>query len=77
MTPQARYCAIRGGDYVVTGEQTATTPEEGTCTLPGDACLRRARAVRGPLSLTGCRRPQCLEPLVRMMYGHHLLGYGW
>jgi putative hemolysin len=35
VTPQARYCAIRGGDYVVTREQTATSPEEGTCTLPG------------------------------------------
>jgi putative hemolysin len=35
VTPQARYCAIRGGDYVVTREQTATTPEEGSCTLPG------------------------------------------
>jgi putative hemolysin len=36
VTPQARYCAIRGGDYVVTHEQAATTPEEGTCTLPGE-----------------------------------------
>lgn len=35
VTPQARYCAIRGGDYVVTRQATATTPEEGTCTLPG------------------------------------------
>jgi putative hemolysin len=39
ITPQARYCAIRGGDYVVTREQTATTPEQGSCTLPGEpAC---------------------------------------
>ena len=37
VTPQARYCAIRGGDYVVTREQAATTPEEGTCTLPGES----------------------------------------
>ncbi len=36
ITPQARYCAIRGGDYVVTHEQTATMPEQGTCTLPGE-----------------------------------------
>ncbi len=36
VTPEARYCAIRGGDYVVTREQTATTPEAGTCTLPGE-----------------------------------------
>jgi putative hemolysin len=36
VTPQARYSAIRGGDYVVTHEQAATTPEEGTCTLPGE-----------------------------------------
>jgi len=33
-TPQARYCAIRGGDYAVTRQETATTPEAGTCTLP-------------------------------------------
>jgi len=39
VTPQARYCAIRGGDYIVTREQTATSAEEGTCTLPGEpAC---------------------------------------
>jgi putative hemolysin len=36
VTPQARYCAIRGGDYAVTSEQTATTPEQGACTLPGE-----------------------------------------
>jgi hypothetical protein len=35
VTPQARYCAIRGGAYVVTREQTATSPEEGSCALPG------------------------------------------
>ena len=35
-TPQARYCAIRGGDYTVTEEAMATTPETGTCTLPGE-----------------------------------------
>jgi putative hemolysin len=35
-TTQARYCAIRGGDYVVTRQATATTPEQGTCTLPGE-----------------------------------------
>jgi putative hemolysin len=35
VTPQARYCAIRGGDYVVTRQETATTPEAGRCTLPG------------------------------------------
>jgi putative hemolysin len=35
VTPQARYCAIRGGDYAVTRAPTATTPEEGACTLPG------------------------------------------
>ncbi|MGH6901820.1 MAG: putative hemolysin [Geminicoccaceae bacterium] len=34
-TPQARYCAIRGGGYVVTRQETSTTPEAGTCTLPG------------------------------------------
>ena len=33
-TPQARYCAIRGGAYVITGQQSATAPEAGTCTLP-------------------------------------------
>lgn len=41
VTPQARYCAIRGGDYAVTRRQTAetpeqaATPEQGSCTLPG------------------------------------------
>jgi putative hemolysin len=39
VTPQARYCAIRGGDYAITRPQTATAPEAGTCTLPGEpAC---------------------------------------
>jgi putative hemolysin len=39
ITPQARYCAIRGGAYAVTREQTAAMPEEGTCALPGEpAC---------------------------------------
>lgn len=39
VTPQARYCAIRGGDYVVTREPTAAASEEGTCALPGEpAC---------------------------------------
>ena len=39
VTPQARYCAIRGGDYEVTREPTATLPEQGSCTLPGEpAC---------------------------------------
>jgi putative hemolysin len=36
VTPQARYRAIRGGDYAVTSEPTATTPEAGTCTLPDE-----------------------------------------
>jgi putative hemolysin len=36
ITPQARYCAIRGGDYVVMREQTTTAPEQGSCTLPGE-----------------------------------------
>jgi len=36
ITPQARYCTIRGGDYAVTAEPTAATPEAGTCTLPGE-----------------------------------------
>ena len=43
VTPQARYCAIRGGDYVVTRMQTAGG-EQGTCTLPGEppeVCARR------------------------------------
>jgi hypothetical protein len=39
VTPQARYCAIRGGAYVVTREQTEAAPEQGSCTLPGEpAC---------------------------------------
>jgi putative hemolysin len=36
LTPQARYCAIRGGDYAVTRRETDAPPEEGTCTLPGE-----------------------------------------
>jgi uncharacterized protein len=35
VTPQARYCAIRGGTYTVTVQQTAATAEQGDCTLPG------------------------------------------
>jgi putative hemolysin len=35
-TRRARYCAIRGGAYAVTSEPTATMPEAGTCTLPGE-----------------------------------------
>jgi putative hemolysin len=39
VTPQARYCAIKGGDYVVVREQTDAAPEEGSCSLPGEpAC---------------------------------------
>ncbi len=39
ITPQARYCAIRGGDYAVARQQTGSTPEQGICTLPGEpAC---------------------------------------
>jgi putative hemolysin len=37
VTPQARYCAIRGGSYVVTRMPSATGGEQGTCTLPGEA----------------------------------------
>jgi putative hemolysin len=36
-TPQARYCAIRGGAYRITVQQTASAPEQGECTLPGKA----------------------------------------
>ena len=32
---QARDGAIRGGNYTVTREPTATTPGAGACTLPG------------------------------------------
>ena len=35
VTPEARYCATRGGDYAITSQGTATTPEAGTCTLAG------------------------------------------
>jgi putative hemolysin len=39
ITPQARYCAIRGGAYTVTVQQTAAAPEQGICALPGQpAC---------------------------------------
>jgi putative hemolysin len=37
LTPEARYCAIRGGAYVVTRQATTTTSETGTCTLPDAA----------------------------------------
>jgi putative hemolysin len=37
--PEARYCAIRGGNYAITRQASAATPETGTCTLPGQpAC---------------------------------------
>jgi putative hemolysin len=35
VTPQARYCAIHGGAYTITVQQTATAAEQGDCTLPG------------------------------------------
>ena len=35
-TPQARYCAIRGGDYVITRMASGAGGEKGTCTLPGE-----------------------------------------
>ena len=38
ITPAARYCAITGGEYAVTGKSGAED-EEGTCTLPdGKEC---------------------------------------
>ncbi len=38
VTPAARYCAITGGTYAVTGESN-TENEQGTCTLPdGGVC---------------------------------------
>ena len=38
VTPAARYCAITGGTYAVTGESN-TEDEQGTCTLPdGGVC---------------------------------------
>lgn len=37
ITPQARYCAIRGGVYAMTRQQTETTAEQGICRLPGQA----------------------------------------
>jgi putative hemolysin len=38
ITPAARYCAITGGEYTVTGKSGAED-EEGTCTLPdGKEC---------------------------------------
>lgn len=35
ITNAARYCAIRGGKYSVTTQQTLVLPEQGTCALPG------------------------------------------
>ena len=38
VTPAARFCAITGGEYAVTGE-SGTENEQGTCTLPdGSQC---------------------------------------
>jgi len=38
VTPAARYCAITGGQYKVTGDRSAEQ-EQGTCTLPsGRVC---------------------------------------
>ncbi len=34
-TPAARYCVIRGGTYSVTHPADATSPERGSCLLPG------------------------------------------
>ena len=35
ITPASRYCAIQGGTYSVTHPAGATTPERGSCELPG------------------------------------------
>ena len=38
-TLAARYCAITGGAYAVTAQQSGTTPEQGTCSAPsGKTC---------------------------------------
>lgn len=34
LTDAARYCAITGGTYAVTGEGSTPEEEQGTCTLP-------------------------------------------
>lgn len=34
LTGAARYCAITGGTYKVTAEQSGETPEQGTCSTP-------------------------------------------
>ncbi len=35
LTNAARYCAIRGGKYSITKQQTLVMPEQGTCALKG------------------------------------------
>ncbi len=35
LTPASRYCVIRGGTYGVTHPADATSPERGSCELPG------------------------------------------
>lgn len=36
ITDASRYCALRGGKYIITAYATATERERGTCTLPND-----------------------------------------
>jgi putative hemolysin len=55
LTPQARYCAIRGGEHKVTRQQTATTPEAGTCTLPGEPTCEALALYEGRCAPPGGR----------------------
>ena len=43
VTAAGRYCAIRGGRYSVTKQETPDAPEEGDCRLPdGTTCTAEA-----------------------------------
>jgi putative hemolysin len=55
-TPAARYCAITGGRYAITGRSGAAD-EEGTCTLPGGTTCGADAYYRGACSAAATQAP--------------------
>ena len=56
-TPAARFCAIRGGAYKVTANETAAKPGQGTCTPPGGRACDVHALYAGLFS-----KPRALDP---------------
>jgi len=55
-TAAARYCAITGGRYAITGHSGAAD-EEGTCTLPSGASCRADAYYRGTCAAASTQAP--------------------